>query len=201
MHLNDAFESVVGKTHHTEGLHVYSNVGRAVMVGDWTTHLLQEVPRLQREEGSVYYEPSQERFRSVRYNGGGQREFEGWVGVCPRPTAQVGRTHTTISLHFRSDIGSNKTWSSATVTRQCAKTMTTCAEVWSRCRWVMLRKVSRSLMAVIGAQSKDVFAMEAVTDGTPLDVFEYLLDELHWETLAAFLVWLDEGYPWPESWQ
>lgn len=65
----------------------------------------------------------------------------------------------------------------------------------------MLRTVCRSLVAVIGAPSQDVFAMDAAAEGTPLDVFEYLLDELHWGTFTAFVVWLDEGYPWPESWQ
>lgn len=32
-----------------------------------------------------------------------------------------------------------------------------------------------------------------------LDIFEYLLDKLRWGRYAAFVVWLDEGYPWPES--
>lgn len=100
--LNDAFDSVVGKTHHTQGLHIYSNVGRAVMVGDRTTDLLQEVPHLQRGEGGVYYEPSQERFRSVRYYGLEVASVSLRDGLGHAlPTAQVGRTHTTVTLHFR----------------------------------------------------------------------------------------------------
>ena len=102
VHLNEAFDRVVGKTHHTEGLHVYSNVGRAVVVGDRTTDLLQEVPHLQRGEGSVYYEPSQERFRSVRYYGLEVASVSLRDGLGRAlPTAQVGRTHTTVTLHFR----------------------------------------------------------------------------------------------------
>lgn len=48
--LNEAFNKVVGQSHRTESLHVYSNAGRGVIVGNQTTDLLREVPHLKKGE-------------------------------------------------------------------------------------------------------------------------------------------------------
>lgn len=60
INLKESLDNLVGKTSHTDSMLVNSNLGHKRIVGNWTTDLWRVVAHLDKGDGMVYYEPSQE---------------------------------------------------------------------------------------------------------------------------------------------